>query len=205
MKLAEALVLRADLQKRLAQLRERLRQSALVQEGEQPPENPEQLLTELASLLSQLGDMIVRINRTNMQVHLSADEILSDALARRDMLSLRYSIITGLAETAGRSLEQGDAGEDGSPVHEQREHPGAAERRGYCLRKRGRSTCRFGRAHGIWTGTGLHPRRVEDTTVTLTTSRCQQLRVLGNKRHAHGDDHRRNSFLLSVLLPRPYE
>ena len=33
MKLAEALVLRADLQKRIAQLRERLRQSALVQEG----------------------------------------------------------------------------------------------------------------------------------------------------------------------------
>ena len=30
MKLAEALVLRADLQKRIAQLRERLRQSALV-------------------------------------------------------------------------------------------------------------------------------------------------------------------------------
>jgi len=106
MKLAEALVLRADLQKRIAQLRERLRQSALVQEGEQPPENPEQLLTELDALLHQLGDMIVRINRTNMQVHLSADEILSDALARRDMLSLRYSIITGLAETAANRIER---------------------------------------------------------------------------------------------------
>jgi uncharacterized protein DUF6847 len=105
MKLAEALVLRADLQKRLAQLRERLRQSALVQEGEQPPENPEQLLTELDHLLSQLGVMIARINRTNMQTRLS-DEILSDALARRDMLSLRYSIITGLAETAANRIER---------------------------------------------------------------------------------------------------
>ena len=106
MKLAEALVLRADLQKRIAQLRERLRQSALVQEGEQPPENPEQLLTELDALLSQLGEMIARINRTNMQVHLSSDEILSDALARRDMLSLRYSIITVLAETAANRIER---------------------------------------------------------------------------------------------------
>ena len=106
MKLAEALVLRADLQKRIAQLRERLRQSALVQEGEQPPENPEQLLTELDQLLSQLGDMISRINRTNMQIQLSAGEILSDALARRDMLSLRYSIITGLAETAANRIER---------------------------------------------------------------------------------------------------
>lgn len=106
MKLAEALVLRADLQKRIAQLHERLRQSALVQEGEQPPENPEQLLTELDQLLSQLGEMIARINRTNMQVHLSEGEILSDALARRDMLSLRYSIITGLAETAANRVER---------------------------------------------------------------------------------------------------
>ena len=60
MKLAEALVLRADVQKRIAQLRERLRQSALVQEGEQPPENPEQLLIEMDQLLNQLGDLIIR-------------------------------------------------------------------------------------------------------------------------------------------------
>ena len=106
MKLAEALVLRADLQKRIAQLRERLRQSALVQEGEQPPENPEQLLTELDQLLSQLGEMIARINRTNMQVHLNGGEVLSDALARRDMLSLRCSIITTLAETAANRSER---------------------------------------------------------------------------------------------------
>jgi hypothetical protein len=33
MKLAEALVLRADVQKRIEQLRNRLRQSVLVQEG----------------------------------------------------------------------------------------------------------------------------------------------------------------------------
>lgn len=37
MKLAEALVLRADLQRQIAQLRNRLTQSALVQEGETPP------------------------------------------------------------------------------------------------------------------------------------------------------------------------
>ena len=47
MKLAEALVLRADVQKRIAQMRVRLQQSALIQEGEQPPEDPKELLTEL--------------------------------------------------------------------------------------------------------------------------------------------------------------
>jgi hypothetical protein len=40
MELSEALDLRADTQKRIMQLRERLRASALVQEGEAPPEDP---------------------------------------------------------------------------------------------------------------------------------------------------------------------
>ena len=106
MKLAEALVLRADVQKRIAQLRERLRQSALVQEGEQPPENPEQLLIEMDQLLNQLGDLIIRINRTNIQTRFSPDETLTDALARRDVLSMRYSVIGGLADTAANRIER---------------------------------------------------------------------------------------------------
>jgi len=51
-----SMVLRADVQKRLEQLRIRLNQSALVQEGEQPPENPQDLLVELNQLLEQLGN-----------------------------------------------------------------------------------------------------------------------------------------------------
>ncbi len=47
MKLAEGLVLRKDTKKRIEQLRERLKLSALVQEGEEPAENPHDLLAEL--------------------------------------------------------------------------------------------------------------------------------------------------------------
>ena len=47
MKLAEALNQRADLQKRIAQLRERLSNNVKVQEGDQPAENPEDLFKEL--------------------------------------------------------------------------------------------------------------------------------------------------------------
>ena len=47
MKLAEALSLRADLQRRIAALRERLRKNARVQEGDTPAEDPLELLAEL--------------------------------------------------------------------------------------------------------------------------------------------------------------
>ncbi|WP_154408098.1 DIP1984 family protein [Anaerovibrio slackiae] len=47
MKLAEALQERADIQKRLSQLRGRLLNNAKVQEGEKPVENPAELLQEM--------------------------------------------------------------------------------------------------------------------------------------------------------------
>ena len=47
MKLAEALQIRADLQKRIAQMPMRLNNNAKVQEGSSPSENPQELLDEL--------------------------------------------------------------------------------------------------------------------------------------------------------------
>ena len=44
MTLGEALTVRADLQKRLGELRARMVASAKVQEGETPPEQPDALL-----------------------------------------------------------------------------------------------------------------------------------------------------------------
>jgi hypothetical protein len=106
MKLAEALVLRADLQTRLAQMRTRLTQSALVQEGEQPPENPTELLAELAQMLAQLQDLVARINKTNLQATLPNGTTLTDALAQRDILSQHHSIISELANTASNRIER---------------------------------------------------------------------------------------------------
>jgi hypothetical protein len=101
MKLAEALVLRADLQKRIAQLRERLQQSALIQEGEQPPENPQDLLAELDRLIAELTTLIVRINRTNLSAQTASGITLTDALARRDTLALHASVLDSVADRAG--------------------------------------------------------------------------------------------------------
>jgi hypothetical protein len=105
MKLAEALVLRADIQRRVEQLRERLKLSVLVQEGDQPPEDPQLLLAELDRLLTQLTGLIADINRTNSQTPLGTYASLTQALAQRDGLKLRYSVLKSLADVASRRVD----------------------------------------------------------------------------------------------------
>lgn len=100
MKLAEALNERADLQKRYAQVRTRLNQSARVQEGEAPPEDPEVLLQELNRIARNLEQLIQRINRTNSQTILRDGMTISDAIVVRDIFRMRADAYRGLAEAA---------------------------------------------------------------------------------------------------------
>jgi hypothetical protein len=101
LKLAEALANRADLQRRVEQMRGRLQKSALVQEGESPPEDPQELLEELERIVSELEEYVRRINRTNLSATLSGGETtLTDALARRDALTLRYGNLKTLVSAA---------------------------------------------------------------------------------------------------------
>jgi len=100
MKLAEALLLRADSQKRIEQLKARLLRNAKTQEGEAPTEDPQSLLSELNSVADQLVDLIKRINRTNSNTVFSEGKSIADALAERDVLVLRRGAYTDLATTA---------------------------------------------------------------------------------------------------------
>ena len=102
MKLAEALILRADCQKKVAQLRERLKRSALVQEGETPVEDAQTLLNELTATIRHLETLIQQINRTNSQTSLENGS-LADALATRDILSLRWSALNTLIQDSSVS------------------------------------------------------------------------------------------------------
>jgi hypothetical protein len=104
MKLAEALASRTDLQRRMEQMRVRLKQSALVQEGEEPPEDPEELLSETGDMLGELEGLIGRINRTNLEVTIADGATLTEALARRDILGLQYGLLRGLADTASNRV-----------------------------------------------------------------------------------------------------
>ena len=83
MRLAEAPANRADVQRRLEQMRGRLAQSAVVQEDERPPEEPEELLRETERLLAELEDYIGDINRTNLETTLPDGSTPTAALAHR--------------------------------------------------------------------------------------------------------------------------
>ena len=83
MKLAEALQERADLNRRIEQLRYRLSNNVLVQEGEKPLEDPAALLEELESSFTRLEWLIARINLTNCAVKVEGRS-LTELIARRD-------------------------------------------------------------------------------------------------------------------------
>ena len=99
MKVAEALALRADLQRRLEQLKQRLVKNARVQEGDQPAELPDQLQTEFERCAAELYSLIRRINQTNASSQLGTGT-LADALAERDVLKIRLYAYRELAAAA---------------------------------------------------------------------------------------------------------
>ena len=105
MKLAEALILRADIQKRLEQLRQRLCDNALTQEGEAPAEDPKQLLKELSSCSEELEQLMTRINLTNAAARCK-DKSLTEQLARRDVLTQKVSILRSTLEAASRKISR---------------------------------------------------------------------------------------------------
>lgn len=98
MKLAEALILRADCQKRIAQLKSRLLTNAKVQEGDAPAETPQDLIVDLERASSELLDLIKRINKTNSATVLAGRGTISDALAERDVLALQRTAYADLAQ-----------------------------------------------------------------------------------------------------------
>lgn len=105
MKLAEALQERADIQKRLAQLRGRLLNNAKVQEGEQPVENPAELLQEMDGMILRLEELILRINMTNARI-VSDGETLTSLLAKRECLQKKVGLMRDFLDRASELVER---------------------------------------------------------------------------------------------------
>ena len=106
MKLAEALLLRADIQKRVQLLGERVPSNAVVQQGDKPAENPEKLLRECTGLQQELAILVVRINRTNMKAKIADGRNLMEAVAERDRLKQQHALFLGAAGALKRDPDR---------------------------------------------------------------------------------------------------
>lgn len=102
MKLAEALQERADLNRNIEQLKKRLLHNVLVQEGEQPVEEPVKLKKELDDCIVRLSYLITHINETNSKTFIEG-ESLTEWIARKDALLVKISTYKDIVYTASQT------------------------------------------------------------------------------------------------------
>ena len=100
MKLAEALVLRKDHQKRLQQLKDRILRNCLVQEGELPSEQPGVLMEEYDKICGDLDSLVQRINRANLSNPVGRFSNVADALFHRNLQRQRHEVYASIAAQA---------------------------------------------------------------------------------------------------------
>jgi len=102
MKLAEALLLRAEYQQKIANLQGRILQNLKVQEDDKPSENPQDLLNEISEINDNLCELIKKINARNNTAKLPDGKLLSDALVEREMLMKKRQILSAVAGSASQ-------------------------------------------------------------------------------------------------------
>ena len=105
MKLAEALQERADLRTKIDELRSRLTNNALVQEGDDPAEDPQELLSALDAAVARREELTARVNKTNCLTH-EGDKSVTELIARKDALSLQLSVYRNIINEASQTARR---------------------------------------------------------------------------------------------------
>lgn len=106
MKLAEALLLRADLQKKLASLKARIGRFTRVQEGDAPAEDPNALISEALIVTRELHRLIAQIHRTNAKSQLPQGAPMLDTLIQRDALVEQHKVLMASLTQARQSEDR---------------------------------------------------------------------------------------------------
>ena len=106
MKLAEALLIRSDMQKKLAQIKGRIRSNVKVQEGDTPSEEPNALMIEASQIITELSILIERIHRTNAIATTDKGQSMLKLLVERDTLEMRHKLLTEAIEATGSEVDR---------------------------------------------------------------------------------------------------
>ncbi len=101
MKLAQALMERADMQTKLFNLNSRIHNNLKVQEGQALIEDPNLLLKEYRGINERLSGIIQAINKTNMiTVIAGSDMTIAEALVKKDRLLALKNTYQDVVEAA---------------------------------------------------------------------------------------------------------
>ena len=105
MKLAEALLIRSDMQKKLAQIKGRIRSNVKVQEGDAPNEDPNALMIEASQVITELSALIERIHRTNAVAQSNEGQSMLTLLIERDTLEMRHKLLIEAIEATDTEVD----------------------------------------------------------------------------------------------------
>lgn len=100
MKLAEALIERAQIQKKNAQLLDRITSNTMVQEGDAPAEKPQELIAEYEENMERFLFLVQKINETNNKTSFDSQDNITGAIARRDYLGAKIRAYRSIYESA---------------------------------------------------------------------------------------------------------
>lgn len=106
MKLAEALLIRADQKKKILSLRERIAQNALAQEGDRPREDVAQLLAECFAVIAEQQALVLKIDAANAAARLPDGRPLAEVLAARDMLMQQHGILKSAVDATHKEADR---------------------------------------------------------------------------------------------------
>ncbi len=96
-KLAEALLDRSELQKKIADIQARMRENAIIQQDDVPTEDPSKLFEELKQAYKSFDDLNRRINTTNNSTFFNDKMKICDALYQREALDRQIKELASLA------------------------------------------------------------------------------------------------------------
>jgi hypothetical protein len=101
MKIGDALQERSAVQRKIADLRGRIAATVTTNEDEAPIEDPTVLLADSDAVADRLGELIRRINASNSSTAFPAGGTVTEALARRDVLSTKLATLDHAAKAVG--------------------------------------------------------------------------------------------------------
>ncbi len=81
------------MQKKLAQLKGRIKANVKVQEGDTPSEDPNELMIDASQLITELTALIERIHRTNAIATTDRGQSMLTLLVERDTLEMRHKLL----------------------------------------------------------------------------------------------------------------